>query len=253
MNGWIKLHKSITEHWLWDDPVVLKAWIDLLLSVNYMDKKTLFNGRLITVRKGQIITSIRKLAERWGCTRRKANNIITMFAEDGMVELKRDKDGTLLTVLNYGIYQDMRDTNNTTESTTQDTTESTTQSTQHKNIKNNKEYKKEREEEPLPEISVKRFPCGEYQNVFLSNEEAAKLQKEFPEEAADMIEKLSEYMETSGKKYANHYAVLCKWIREDRKTMAAGGKTSTSQREEDEINARQRKAIADCGYIGDEM
>lgn len=111
----------------------------------------------------------------------------------------------------------------------------------------------EREDTTLPPVTPFRHKTGKYQNVFLSNEEAAKLQKEFPEEAADMIEKLSEYMETSGKKYANHYAVLCKWIREDRKTMAAGGKTSTSQREEDEINARQRKAIADCGYIGDEM
>ena len=111
----------------------------------------------------------------------------------------------------------------------------------------------EREDTTLPPVNPFRHKTGKYQNVFLSNEEAAKLQKEFPEEAADMIEKLSEYMETSGKKYANHYAVLCKWIREDRKTMAAGGKTSTSQREEDEINARQRKAIADSGYIGDEM
>ena len=145
MNGWIKLHKSIMDHWLWGDPVVIKAWLDLLLSVNYMDKKVLFNGRLITVKKGQIITSIRKLTERWGCTRRKANNIITMFAADGMIELKRDKGGTLLTIVNYSIYQDVRDTDSTTESTTQDTTQGTTQSTQHKNIKNYKEYKNNKE------------------------------------------------------------------------------------------------------------
>ena len=145
MNGWIKLHKSIMDHWLWGDPVVIKAWLDLLLSVNYMDKKVLFNGRLITVKKGQIITSIRKLTERWGCTRRKANNIITMFAEDGMIDIKRDKGGTLLTIVNYSIYQDVRDTDSTTESTTQDTTQGTTQSTQHKNIKNYKEYKNNRE------------------------------------------------------------------------------------------------------------
>ena len=145
MNGWIKLHKSITEHWLWDDPVVLKAWIDLLISVNYTDKKILFNGKLIVVKAGQILTSIRKLSERWGCTRRKANRIVQLFTEDNMVELKTNRNGTLLTIVNYGKYQDMRDTESTTQdttqSTTQDTTEGTTESTQHKNIKNNKELK----------------------------------------------------------------------------------------------------------------
>ena len=214
MGGWIKLQKSISEHWLWEDPVILKAWIDLLISVNYTDKKVLFNGKLITVKAGQIITSIRKLSERWGCTRRKASKIITLFTSDNMVELKTDRNGTLLTVVNYSKYQDMRDT----DSTTKDTTESTTESSQHKNIKNNKEYKEESEEPALAPVKVTRYPTGKYNNVFLSPEEAAKLQKDFPREASDMIEKLSEYMATKKTNYREdgHYAIILKWIREDR-------------------------------------
>lgn len=245
MNGWIKLHKSIMDHWLWGDPVVIKAWLDLLLSVNYMDKKVLFNGRLITVKKGQIITSIRKLTERWGCTRRKANNIITMFAEDGMIDIKRDKGGTLLTIVNYSIYQDVRDTDSTTESTTQDTTQGTTQSTQHKNIKNNKEYKKEREEPALPPAKIHRHKTGKYENVYLSNEEASKLVKEFGEVmVSSTIESLSEYIKTHKTNYQDdgHYALICKWIRED--------KRKNPGKEEEEYNARQREAIRKSCEIG---
>lgn len=219
MNGWIKLHKSITEHWLWDDPVILRAWLDLLMSVNYTDKKVLFNGKLIIVKAGQIITSIRKLSERWGCTRRKASRIIQLFTQDNMVELKTDRNGTLLTVVNYGKYQDGRDTESTTEDTTESTTQGTTESSQHKNIKNNKEYKEEREAPELAPVKPFRHPTGKYNNVFLSNDEAAKLSKEFGmAEATRMINKLSEYMVTHETKYKDdgHYALIGKWIREDR-------------------------------------
>ena len=219
MNGWIKLHKSITEHWLWDDPVILRAWLDLLMSVNYTDKKVLFNGKLIIVKAGQIITSIRKLSERWGCTRRKASRIIQLFTQDNMVELKTDRNGTLLTVVNYGKYQDMRDTESTTQDTTESTTQSTTESSQHKNIKNNKEYKKESEEPELAQIKPSRFPTGKYQNVFLSQEECASLSRDYGlVESQRVIEKLSEYMATHKTKYKDdgHYAIICQWIREDK-------------------------------------
>ena len=219
MNGWIKLHKSITEHWLWDDPVILRAWLDLLMSVNYTDKKVLFNGKLIIVKAGQIITSIRKLSERWGCTRRKASRIIQLFTQDNMVELKTDRNGTLLTVVNYGKYQDMRDTESTTQDTTESTTQSTTESSQHKNIKNNKEYKKESEEPELAPVKPFRHPIGKYNNVFLSNEEAAKLMNKFGEaDTKKAIESLSNHLATKKNNYRDdaHYAVLCKWIQEDK-------------------------------------
>ena len=133
-----------------------------------------------------------------------------------MVTVKRSNKGTLLTLVNYSVYQNMRDTESTTERTTQSTTEDTTESTQTTMNNNDNNENNKREREPLPEIKAPKYPTGKYNNVMLTQEEAAKLSGEFPAEAAGMIEKLSEYMETTGKKYANHYAVLCKWIREDR-------------------------------------
>lgn len=144
MEGWIKLHKSIMNNWVWSDPVALKAWLDLLISVNYIDKKILFDGDLMTIERGQIMTSIRKLAEKWACTPRKANKLLQCFVNDEMVTLKKTKRGTLLTVLNYGLYQDMRDTADYTASTTADYTAGHTASIQHKNIKNNKEIKEKK-------------------------------------------------------------------------------------------------------------
>ena len=217
MGGWIKLQKSISEHWLWEDPVIFKAWIDLLISVNYTDKKILFDGNLVTVKAGQLITSIRKLATRWKCSKERVNKILGLFQKDGMILIDKTTRRTLLTVVNYSVYQNYGDSNKDTDKDTEKDSNKDTDSPQHKNITNNKEYKKESEEPELPPVKKSRFPVGKYQNVFLSNDEAAKLNQEFGlVDSQRVIEKLSEYMQTSGKKYADHYAVIAKWIREDR-------------------------------------
>ena len=57
---------------------------------------------------------------------------------------------------------------------------------------------------------------GQYQNVFLSVSQFAQLQADFPTDYERTIEKLSQYIETHGKRYANHFALIQKWIAEDR-------------------------------------
>ncbi len=246
MEGWVKVYRSVLDHWVWNKKPFSKgqAWVDLILLANHQEVKDFSNGSLRVFSKGTVNRSIESLSERWGWDRRKTKRFLNALQVDGMVNVNSTTNGTTITLENYSSFQDVGTTNGTTNGTT-DAQPIAQRVPINKNVKNVKNDKKEREDNPLPPVKVTRYPAGRYQNVFLSAEEASKLQKEFPDEASDMIEKLSEYMETSGKKYANHYAVLCKWIREDRRKMAASGKTSASLREEDEINARQRKAIAD--------
>ena len=144
MNGWIKIHKSIMNHWLWEDPFFVKAWLDLLMSVNYEDKRILFDKKLMTVKKGQLVTSIRKLATRWDCSKEKAAKTLKLFETDEMITIDSDNRRTLLTIVNYEVYQNTRDS---IEDTNEDTIKDTGQdanSPQHKNIKNIKEVKEKK-------------------------------------------------------------------------------------------------------------
>lgn len=60
---------------------------------------------------------------------------------------------------------------------------------------------------------------GEFQNVVLSDAQFAWLQAECPRQYGEYINRLSAYMASSGKHYADHYATIRKWIAEDsRKT-----------------------------------
>lgn len=68
-----------------------------------------------------------------------------------------------------------------------------------------------------PKKREERHKYGEYKNVLLSDEELERLQKELPD-WQNMVERLSEYIASSGKKYKSHYATLRSWNRREPKS-----------------------------------
>jgi hypothetical protein len=105
--GWISLHRQSKEHWLYDCKPFDEwhAWQDILLSVNHEPRKVLFDGKLLPVNAGQMITSLSKLTEKWGWNRSKTRRFLELLQSDGMVELFRNKNGTLVTVVNWAKFQ----------------------------------------------------------------------------------------------------------------------------------------------------
>ncbi len=70
------------------------------------------------------------------------------------------------------------------------------------------------------EGAYSRAAHGRYQNVFLSDAELAELQTDFPTVWQEYIERLSEYMASTGKTYKNHAATIRRWIADDRRKAA---------------------------------
>lgn len=108
--GWIQLHRSIREcNIVWDDKPFSKgqAWIDLLLTVNHEDKEILFNGNFTIVKRGQTLTSLTKLADRWGWSRKKTTKFINELKMAQMVDFESNNKRTVITVVNYGVYQNL--------------------------------------------------------------------------------------------------------------------------------------------------
>lgn len=67
-----------------------------------------------------------------------------------------------------------------------------------------------------------RHQYGAYKNVLLTDDEYEKLKKEFAD-YEQRIERLSEYMASTGKTYKSHLATIRSWARRDKK--AAGAET----------------------------
>ena len=68
---------------------------------------------------------------------------------------------------------------------------------------------------------------GKFQNVFLTDEEHQRLQNQFSRETPLLIERLSSYIASKGKRYKSHYATILNWKLKDKEQ----GEKATSPRD----------------------
>ena len=96
------------------------------------------------------------------------------------------------------------------------------------------ELEKEIEIEIKREIEKGHPAYGRYQNVFLTDGELADLQASFPAVWEQYIEKLSEYMASTGKRYQSHAATIRRWAGEDAKKAVTPSRNRDYSVKEDE-------------------
>lgn len=115
MEGWIKLHRQIKDHWLWENPDYLKAWITILFTVNYETKKVLIKGDLLTCERGQSLLSldgwVGEFGHKWSIQR--VRTFFKLLKSDEMITVEGLQYTTRLTVCKYDTYQDLQQTANT--------------------------------------------------------------------------------------------------------------------------------------------
>ena len=103
--GWIKLHRSIRKNWIWEDPLKLKWWLDILLQANHQERKILIGNEIVLIERGSFHTSTVKLSERWSVDRKTVKKFLELLQKDNMITLKTSKKGTTLKISNYKDYQ----------------------------------------------------------------------------------------------------------------------------------------------------
>ena len=104
--GFIKLDRSIFEHWIFQDAEKFKAFVDLIQLARWKDEKILIGNNLVTIPRGSYYTSELKLADRWGWGRDKTRNFLSLLEKERMIKKKSTTKGTMLTIENYRVYQD---------------------------------------------------------------------------------------------------------------------------------------------------
>ena len=148
MSGWIKLHRSLLD-WEWySDNNTKIVFLHLLLTANHEEKE--WCG--ITVKRGEIVTSIAKLSGELGLTQkqiRRCLDVLKSCKTVGTVEgsekgteqgTKRARKGTHLSICNYNNYQGSVEARGHEKGTEQGTERARSRAT-------TKEVKKERSKE----------------------------------------------------------------------------------------------------------
>ena len=94
---------------------------------------------------------------------------------------------------------------------------------------------KEKEQSQLNQDNTKskksqvKHRYGEYNNVLLSDAEYEKLKEEFPNDYRERIDKLSEYIASTGKKYKNFLATIRSWAKRDKSNAKVPDKYSVNK------------------------
>lgn len=235
LKGWIALYRAILNNeLLWDDKPFARgqAWIDLLLIANHKTKKILFDGRLKEVERGAMITSVSKLAERWGWSRTKVSGFLKVLAEAEMLTYEVKQKYTSIHITNYNKIQNI-DTRKTEKKHKKDSLihnenidkqravevmhnsevqlkdTNKTESVQLKDTNNNVNNINN-----INNTRISERVLGAHQNVRLKEFEMISLLRELGEEKfMKVVIKLDEYIERTGKAYhKSHFLVIKDWV-----------------------------------------
>lgn len=207
--GWICIHRKIQDNIIWNDKPFNRgaAWIDLLMLANHEDKKIIFNGSVIEVKRGEKITSLRKLSERWGWSITKTKKFLNLLSDEKMITYKSDSKKTAYSIVNYEVYQDNENIKSNTEITLKEN--------KNKTEKNQKEIKKKQTTMNNNDITMNNndnnttgvVPPPEEMN--LDNPKLAKLIKLYQDCGFGLI---TPYSANMLRDYMNEYSY--EWVKE---------------------------------------
>ena len=118
--GWVSLYRKTL-----DNPILktskkfstFEAWIWLLLNVNHKERKVVMGTSIYNVKKGAMITSMRKLCKVFGWGNSRLRTFLILLQKDDMIVVKTNHSLTQITLLNYELLQDNKSVTNQKQDT----------------------------------------------------------------------------------------------------------------------------------------
>ena len=222
-NGWIKIHRQILKHWVWDNPDYFKAWIAILITVNHEENKVVIHGELFNCGRGESLLSLANWTKTFGSgwSIQRTRTFFNLLEKDKMINTEGCRKTTRLKVCNYESYQEVQQTNN--RQTTDKQQANNKQITTNKNDKNEKKNNIDiQQAENLNESYVK-FNYWLAENApIVSSLKTQMTEKQFIEikskysssQIINIINNLENYIPTP-KKYRNVYLTFKKWAEKE--------------------------------------
>ena len=204
MSGWIKIHRKLTQHWLFEKSQYLHWWIDILLNANFEDKKILIKGNLYDCKRGQILYSLDTWAKRWKVDKSKVRRFLQLLQNDNMIVLESVSVSTRITICKYECYQDERNADETQMKRKRNADETQMTPT--------KEFKKDKNEKNEENI------YRSFDHLKITQPEYDKLVAEgwLPEQVDDILNRIENYAQN--KTYKSLYLTARNWLQKEPKT-----------------------------------
>lgn len=144
----------------------------------------------------------------------KSRNKLKQF---GLIDFK-ERGGNKATVYKINSVVSLYEKQIQAQTVTQNDTQTGTQTVNINKTRNQKLKTKNKKE-----IIKERY--GEFENVLLAKEELDKLKSRLGDQTDSYIERLLNYIASTGKRYKSHYATILSWIQKENQNNQVRGET----------------------------
>lgn len=104
-NGWIKLHRKLTEKGYYKNSYYVHLWLHLLFLASHSQTEFLWNGKIEKLSVGQFITGRKQLAKQTGISETTIERILKCFESEQQIGQQKTNKYRVITILNYESYQ----------------------------------------------------------------------------------------------------------------------------------------------------
>lgn len=107
MDGWLKLHRSLSDHWIFSfkEPDKALAWIDLLIMARHTGGTVMMKGRALQLERGQVGVSQLALQKKWGWSQNKVKRFLVLLKKHAMIDYETNDLTTVVTICNFEAFQ----------------------------------------------------------------------------------------------------------------------------------------------------
>lgn len=150
MSGFTKSYRQKWHHPVFRDLLEAGIWAWMCDTAAWKDTSVRFNGEVIKLSRGQLVTSVRFISQGFRIGEQVTRTFMQNLEKDAMANTLTTHRGTIITICNYDKFQQNENTDNTPLNTQLTNCQQTANT-------NKKERKKERIEPPTPKGDFAAF------------------------------------------------------------------------------------------------
>lgn len=107
VTGWIKLYRSLSNKGWYRKSEYVHLWVHILIKANHSGAEFWFNGENIKLKAGQFVTGRKILSTETGISESKIQRMLKQFENEQQIEQQTNNTNRLISVLNWGTYQNV--------------------------------------------------------------------------------------------------------------------------------------------------
>jgi len=106
--GWFVLSRDLFDGDISRDPVLLAIWVTLLACAQHEDSSVKLGRQQVRLKRGQLCTSALEIARQFSVSRSVARRCLEYLETSQRIGQQKSQHGTIITILNYDVYQDFK-------------------------------------------------------------------------------------------------------------------------------------------------